>query len=220
MAKLKNIETVQKMLRGDSRWQRRTTVGFTDLNAAKERQKTRADGEIWEEKDINGDVTCWWRQEGSTKVKYHRHPELSDEMQRVLQELKSFPNCRHEECKTKKPSRLDMKMRSIHGMCFDCVIEMETEMKIKDPAKFRQYALDKMKNNAIGFFADADKEVEVIKESLGNINYTTSDGETETWSSDNKEALVKRVEEDYQKFKEEILNSFTAGENNAKENPI
>ena len=62
-----------------------------------------------------------------------------------------------------------------------------------------------MKQNANSFFAQADKEVEIIKQSLNSISFAGENGEVETWSSDNVKALMEKIDTDYNLLKEKVF---------------
>lgn len=206
MTKLKNVKIVSELLQGTSKFQTRKTVGFSDVQYQLNKTRTRELGEIWAEVDANDDVICWWEQKDGYKVKYNVHPTLSAELQKVRENLRSFPNCPKETCTCTMPRPIDIKFRVKTGMCEDCTITHETKLKIR--GEFKEYAIEKMRNNALAFFKDADLEVEAIKESLGDISYVTADGEVETWTSDNRNVVLDRINEEYSKFKQEILEAY------------
>lgn len=206
MTKLKNVKIVSELLQGTSKFQTRTTVGFSDVEYQKEKGKQRQIGDIWPQINAKGEIECWWEQKDGYKVKYNVHPELSKRFQEVRDELKSFPNCPKETCTCTMPRPIDIKFRVKTGMCEDCTITHETKLKIR--GEFKEYAIEKMRNNALAFFKDADLEVEAIKESLGDISYVTADGEVEKWTSDNRSVVLDRINEEYSKFKQEILEAY------------
>mgnify|MGYP003557943760 FL=1 len=204
MSKLKNIEALQHMMAGTHRLQTKTIHGFVDAEAEHEKNKRREIGEIWEEKDFNGH-SIWWEQKDGYRVKYHRHPDVS----KMIHELNtSFPNCPKETCTCLSPTRLDFKFQRMMGMCEDCLIKMETKMKLE--GTFNQYAIDKMKANAEAFFRDADKEVEVLKMALKDVSFVGDEtGEVERWSNEGSDTLIKNIDENYATFKEKIFEKLT-----------
>lgn len=209
MAKLNNLQIVKSLLDGTSKYHGSKSVGYEDLEKKAEMRKSREVGEIWEEKNADGTTHCWWEQRESYRVRYNVHPDIAKELHSLKNQDNLYPNCKY-TCRSKKKSKLDEKMQKIHGMCFDCVIEMETKLKME--GKFNDYARNKMRNNAQAFFVDADREVEVLKESLKKIEYVNQDGREEKWEMTNKDAFIEKVDEDYKNFKETVLNSFNPGE--------
>ena len=162
--KLKNIKAVNEMLLGTHRTQTRTTVGFSDTGTSTEKNKKREVGETWEEKNASGNIEYVTQKEGY-RVRSNVSPEMSAYYEKIREELKSFPNCQKEGgCTCKSPSVLDEKFRKIVGMCHDCLVTYETKLKMR--GQFNEYALDKMKQDAVSFFKRADVEVGLFKESL------------------------------------------------------
>lgn len=203
---MNNIEILKKIIKGESKYHTKTTVGFSDIDYVQEKQKKREIGDIWPQINAKGEIDCWWEQKDGYKLKYNIHPELSKRFQEVRDELNTFPNCPKETCTCTIPKPIDIKFRVKTGMCEDCTISYETKLKLT--GKFNEYAVEKMRNNALAFFKDADKEVEEIKNQIENISYITSDGEVEKWTSDNYQKFKDRIDEQYLKFKEDILNLY------------
>lgn len=205
MAKLQNIKALKQMLDGNHRMQTRKTIGFSD---AKDTSKNREVGEIWEEKDIHGNP-IWWEQAKGYRIKHHVHPNISKEIQHIREYLKSFPNCRKEICTCKQPTRIDEKFRRLVGMCEDCLIAYETKLKIE--GNFNEYALKKMEENAKSFFDQADREFEILKREVENINFAGDENDIdpiEKWSFQNPEAYKQFLEERYNEFKNKTMEKF------------
>jgi hypothetical protein len=69
-------------------------------------------------------------------------------------------------------------MYNIHGKCADCVIEMETQLKIE--GKFEEYErnfLNQNKKSHLNEFENALNEYEKSK----NEDFITEDGDKERW---------------------------------------
>jgi hypothetical protein len=144
MAKqLQNIKAIQQMLDGEHRFQTKKTVGFSDTESVREKSKTRAVGEIWEETDTATGIVTVIEQRDGFRIKKSKN---SDALQSARDYIRSFPNCQKETCTCAQPNHLDEKMRKINGMCFDCTIEFEHNLKVS--GKFNEYAHQKIKNNA------------------------------------------------------------------------
>ena len=197
-SKLKNVKALRQMLDGNHRLQTRKTIGFSDSEATVNRSKVREVGEIWEEKDFHGN-TVWWEQHDGWRLKSSHHPDLQKTFQDIREYQRSFPNCSKEKCTCVNPSRIDEKFRRMMGLCEDCVISMETSLKIQ--GKFNEYAFDKMKANAESFFKQADVEVEVLKREIQNIHFagdeTDQNNVVEKWSFQDTEAYLKNIDEKY-----------------------
>lgn len=196
------------MLQGDHRLQTKTTVGFSDVEFDKEKVKEREIGEIWEEVNAEGKVNCWWEQKDGYRIRYNVHPDVSERMDSIRAYLRSFPNCQKETCTCLKPTHLDEKFRRLMGMCEDCLVTMETRLKIQ--GKFNEYALKKMRDNANSFFEQADKEVEVLKRELQNITVVGDEhgDPVEKWGFQDPESFLNFIDENYKNFKEKIMEKF------------
>jgi hemerythrin-like domain-containing protein len=109
-------------------------------------------------------------------------------------------------------------MQKIHGMCFDCVIEMEHELK-KD-GKYEEYEQNKIRENALAWLRSAERDVEMLKEAYTQAStfVTNSDGETEHWSAKmTPEEFKEQIEDQFAKFKEDFLKKLN-GETEQDEN--
>lgn len=198
------------MLDGTSKWHTRKSIGFSDIESVKEKNKERGDGEIWEEK-TSEHSSVWWRMENGIKVKYSVHPTVADELREARLGLKKFSNCPKEICTCTNPTRIDEHFRKKTGMCEDCLISFETKLKIQ--GKFNEYALNRMKANAESFFKQADGDVEEIKKELGStVSFIDENGEVEKWDVEGKSNLLNRIDTDYQKFKDTVLSKFNPEE--------
>jgi len=209
-SKLQNIKALNQMLEGNHRLQTKKTIGFSDVHSASEKNKKREVGETWEEKDLSGNIVYWTQNQGF-RTKSNVSPEMSKFYSDIREEQYKFPNCQKETCTCKSPTSLDQKFRRIVGMCHDCLVGFETKLKIQ--GKFNEYALDKMKANAEAFFKQADKEVEVIKESFKEVAFVNSEhGDVEKWEGLDSEKLIEKVDTDYKKFKEKTMEKFNANQ--------
>lgn len=198
--KLQNIKAVNQMLTGEHQFQTNKTVGFTDTN---KEVKKHLVGETWEETDLKSGITYIMEQKDGYVMKTKKGAE---KLQSVRDELLTFSNCPKETCTCKTPNHLDRKMRSLHNMCYDCVIDMEHKMKIN--GTFNEYARNRMKQNALAWLERAEKDVELLKQS-----YTTSyqvianaDGMVETLDARmTPEQFAEKVEREFQEYKEKFI---------------
>jgi hypothetical protein len=105
-----------------------------------------------------------------------------------------------------KTHPLDEKMRKIHGMCFECVIEMEHELK--KSGKYEEYERNKIRENALAWLATAEQDVKLLRETYTQAAkfVSNSDGVTETWTSKmTPEEFDATIQEQFNKFKENFL---------------
>jgi hypothetical protein len=197
MAKLQNMKAVREMLAGEHRFQRKTTVGYE----GKKDTAIRKVGDIWDETLPNGDVVEWEQKQGY-RVKRRKITKILD---KVREELNSYPNC-YDTCEKKKTAKYtqhDKKIRDVHGMCLDCLAKYETYLKAN--GEFEEYERQRHLESAKAFFKDAEVEKEVIKKALETIEYVEEDGSKEVWKSENKQALLDKIDRDFEKLKKDIL---------------
>lgn len=207
MSKLKNVDAIKQMLDGDHKIQTKTTLGYTG-NA---KHVKREIGEKWEEVDPKNGNTYVWEQKDGYRIR-HGNLDAVRELIKSMEMPETCPTC-------SKPiiqSNLNKKMWNIHKKCSDCVIEMEAKLRYE--GKFEEYAKNIMYNNAIAWFKDADKEVQIIKDELDKqfVEYVNADGRSEKWEQTDKEKWLQKIDEDYYKLKETIINNLS--QENEKQN--
>jgi hypothetical protein len=213
--KLQNIKAIQQMLEGQHKFQTKKTIGFSDAEETAEKNRKRVVGDIWEETDTVTGITYVIEQRDGFRIKKTKSSEV---LQTVREELRSFPNCRKETCTCLGKHPLDIKMQKIHGMCFDCVIEMEHELKKE--GKYEEYERNKVRENALAWLRSAERDVEMLKEAYTTAStfVTNSDGETEHWSAKmTPEEFKEQIEDQFAKFKENFLKKLN-GETEQNEN--
>ena len=214
--KLQNVKAVTEMLQGTHKFQTKKTVGFSDSAATAKNNEKHAVGDIWEETDPGSKITYVLEQFEGFRTK---KPKNSDALQSVRTELRTFPNCRKETCTCAGSHHLDKKMKKVHGMCFDCTIEMEHELKVA--GKFEEYEQQKIRENAMAWLATAERDVEMLKEAYTTAAkfVTNSEGETESWGAKmTPEEFEETVQAQFNIFKENFLKQldkqFNKHENN------
>ena len=153
--KIENVQDVKKLLAGEHDSQNRVQVGYAGEKS--EDTETRKVGDKWFDSDGNE-----WEQKNGYKVK------LGKQWQQELHEyLTQFKNCPKETCTCSMPKRLDEKMRMIHGMCFDCVVDMEHKLRLE--GKWDEYENRKVKENALAWLAEAERDKNIVAEELINL---------------------------------------------------
>ena len=187
--KLKNVKAVKEMVAGTHKSQTKTTVGFGETKTIVKREV----GDRWT--DDNGNV---WEQKKGYKVKLGKLSELR-------KELNTFPNCKKEICTCTNPKRNDIKMKTIHGMCFDCVIEMEHKLKIE--GKYEEYEREKIFANMKSWLKGAEVEKEALKTAL-KARFVNEDGSIEEWSEMSWEEVEKKIDNEFRLFKENYLKKW------------
>ncbi len=201
--KLQNIKAIQQMLDGTHKFQTKKTVGFSDAGATAKKNERHEVGDVWEETDSVTGITYVIEQREGFRIKKTKNTDI---MQEVRDELSAFPNCRKETCTCAGKHHLDKKMRKIHGMCFDCVIEMEHELK--KSGEYDQYEQNKVRENALAWLASAERDVALLRETYTQAAdfVSNGDGATETWTAKmSPEEFDQTIQEQFNKFKENFL---------------
>ena len=186
--KIDGLKDVKKLLGGTHDSQTKIQLGYD--GETKEIKPIRKVGERWF--DEKGDE---WEQKDGYTVK------LGKVWQQELHEyLNSFSKCPKETCTCSMPKRLDQKMKKIHGMCFDCVIEMEHKLRIE--GKWDRYEKNKLKENALAWLKEAESDKNRIVEELSRLEFTKNEfGDIEKWDTKiNKNELLKKIEDEFEQF--------------------
>jgi ElaB/YqjD/DUF883 family membrane-anchored ribosome-binding protein len=213
--KLQNIKAIQQMIDGTHKFQTRKTVGFSDADATAKKNEKHEPGDTWEETDPVTGVTYVIEQREGFRIKKTKN---SDVFQSIRDEMRSFPNCPKETCTclTQKTynSPANEKMRKIHGMCLDCVVDMEHELK--KSGKYAEYEQNKIRENALAWLESAERDVELLKRTYTEASkfVTNADGLTEEWSAKmTPEEFDETIQKQFDKFKENFLKNLNGEEN-------
>ena len=193
--KLKNIKAVSEMIEGNHKTQTKKTISFDKKEVVR-----REVGELWT--DTKGQE---WEQRKGYKVKVGKLAKLREE-------LKGFPNCRKDVCTCTDAGQADLKMKAYHGMCLDCVTDMEHDLKLK--GEYDEYERKKLLNNAESWLKEAEIEKEVLKSTI-KASFINEDGSIEEWDGLSEEEVMKQIEEGFEKFKENFIGKLK-GELNEK----
>ena len=208
--KLQNIKAVQQMLDGSHKFQTKKTTGFSDAKLVAQKNERHEVGDTWEETDSTGNVFVIEQKDGF-RIRKTKNSEIFQELR---DDLKSFPNCRKETCTCPGTHPIDKKMQVIHKMCFDCVLEMEHELK--KAGTFNEYEHNKVRENALAWLADAERDVAMLKQTYTQAAkfVTNSEGEIETWAAKmSPEEFDQTVQAQFDIFKENFLKRLN-GESN------
>jgi hypothetical protein len=201
--KLHNVKTIQQMLDGTHKFQTKKTTGFTDAENASQKNKLRLVGESWEETDVNGNTYIVEQKDGFRI----RKTKNNKTFQELRTELNTFTKCRKEICTCITPNHLDEKMRVFNGMCYDCTIEFEHELRTN--GKYDEYEQHRIKQNAMAWLNAAEYDVDVLKNAYTQASkfVTNADGETETYAARmTPEEFNEKVESQFNEFKQRFLN--------------
>ena len=208
--KLQNVKAVQQMLDGSHKFQTKKTTGFSDAKLVAKKNERHVVGDTWEESDSVGNKFIIEQQDGF-RIKKTKNSKIFQELR---DDLRSFPACRKETCTCAGTHPIDKKMQIIHKMCFDCVIDMEHEMK--KAGTYEEYEQNKIRENALAWLAAAERDVVMLKQTYTQAAefVTNSDGALETWGAKMSPAeFEETVQTQFNKFKENFLKNLN-GETN------
>ena len=206
--KLQNIKAVKQMLDGTHKFQTKKTIGFSDAKQKAKKNEKRNIGDTWEEKI--GNTIYIIEQKNGFRVKKPKNSVATE----VRKYLNSYPNCRQTCCKTKF-GPVDEKMRIIHGMCLDCVVDMEHELKKQ--GKYEEYERKKMTENAMAWLKRAEQDVKMLKEAYTQASSTVmnADGRLEHWSAKmTNEEFDEKIQKGFDEFKTKFLKNLHKREKN------
>jgi hypothetical protein len=210
--KLQNVKAVQDMLQGTHKFQTKKSIGFSDVEASAKQSEKHDVGDVWEEHDPVTNTIHVLEQRDGFRI---RKPKNSDALQTIRDEMRSFPNCRKETCTCVGKHPADIKMRKIHGMCLDCVIDMEHELR--KSGEYEAYEKNKIRENAMAWLKSAERDVEMLKQAYTESSkfVSSTNGDVETWDAKmTPEQFNETVQTQFDKFKENFLNNLNKENNN------
>lgn len=117
------------------------------------------------------------------------------------------------KCQVVMNKKLDNKMYWLHQMCFDCTVEMETQLRIQ--GKWEEYERNKIKENLRSYVKDTEQQVKEEKEKLDSgttavdvINEQLASIDYEKWKlpaadiahyKQRMDTLLKDMHDDFEK---------------------
>lgn len=186
--KLKNIKAVNEMLLGEHKTQTKKSISFEGKKFVKKEV-----GETWIDDDGQS-----WEQKNGYRVKVGKFAKLRED-------LKAFPNCNKETCTCIEPGQADLKMKAYHGVCLDCVVEMEHDLKLK--GEYDEYERTKLLNNAESWLKEAEVEKEVLKSTI-KASFINEDGSIEEWDGLSEEEIVSKIDDGFEEFKTNFIDKL------------
>ena len=165
----RDIQRMRNLITGDLSGKTQTQVGYEKYT------HTHQEGDIWE---ANGKQ--WTIKNGikQTVTKY-------DDLKRLIVLPLACPNC----SKAMKVNQYNKKYYALHGMCFDCVIEYETNLRHE--GKYEEYEKQILNANK-NFFLD--EALQILDDFENHKETSVSEaGDIENWSGGNvdKDELKK-----------------------------
>jgi len=189
---------------GYSKDQERQNKALKDLISGKEHEKSYIQVGYEGKKDES--------QGGKT-----RKSELTD----IMSEIRMPWFC--PECKKAMKKKLDDKFWRLMGHCFDCQVEFENKLRIKDYQEYERYAREKVLENQMSQLKDLEQSIDDFEKTGGkktwynNVGVNTPMLEEDKWEMGEKE-FDKTIQEardfirDNRKKVEEAQQQLTGAE--------
>ena len=168
--KRKDVERMRNLIKGKTGESAELQVGY------KAKKEDHKEGDIWEEGGKK------WTIKDGIKQTYTKLDKVKKEAILPL----FCPNCG-----TLMKHRNDTKMYKIHKKCFNCVMDMEMDIKLN--GDFESYERNIVANNAESYLKDLEHHLlELLNTS--NSQFVSEKGEVERWKGGlNKEVMEKEV---------------------------
>lgn len=185
--KLKNLQALEQMLAGTHKSQTKKNISLHQSD--KDKHVLRKVGDKWT--DSEGKE---WEQMKGYKVQNNIRVSAFERPR----------NCAKEQCSFGW-HKLDRKFDGIHGLCFDCGIKKEHEMRTD--GTWEAYEKERVGLNIKAWLKDAEQEVEELKDGIKEAyEYVNEDGTREEWKSGyDVEGLKAAIDKEFEKTKKELL---------------
>jgi hypothetical protein len=156
----------------------------TQIQAGWEKnKKDRKEGDIWEENGKTWTIKSGIKQ-SVTKL---------DGVKKLANIPLSCPKCN----KHLKLNQANKKMYRLHQMCLDCVIERDTDMKIR--GEWQDYESKIMNANKDATLADFENALDSWMKD--NDSFVTENGDVESWTSADKTKMYEEIKSYIEKAK-------------------
>lgn len=183
---MKNIDIVKSYVAGERPF---VKVGYTgDIN----KYIIRKEGETWT--DSSG--KNWIHKNGVTKT-------VTRVMDIIREEINQ--KCTECKCEIRWGSRHDSKIHAKTGMCMDCLIKAETQLRVE--GKYKAYEKKKMLSNELAHLKSLKKHIEDSKTYLEEhkvFTFVNSNGLVEEWDNEASDNVRKSLKKDFAKCLKEI----------------
>ena len=177
----RDVQRMRNLISGKTQEKTRTQAGYEKQSVV------YAEGDIWQE---NGKT---WTIKNGIKQNITKF----DDIKRLVVLPLTCPCCN----KPMKITEVNKKMYSIHNKCFDCVIEMEHNLrKIGKYKEYEQATLNANKNSMVD---DLEKALDAWLND--KETYVTEQGDVEDWANTSKEKDYLQAKEVLQKIRDAEL---------------
>ena len=176
-----DISRIRNIIEGRYGEKTKTQIGFS------QKKEEHKEGDIWEENEKTWTIKNGIKQT-ITKL---------DSIKELIKFPLKCPCC----SKAMKPNQYNKKMYAIHGKCFDCVLEMETKLKLE--GKFEEYEKQLLNQNRLSHLDEFETAIDEYVKSTSE-SFITEDGKKERWlgggiDDEWVEEMRKYIQEEKQK---------------------
>jgi hypothetical protein len=181
----RDVQRMRNIIKKDYNAKTTTQVGYSKAYI------DHKEGDVWEE-----DGKKWTLKNGikQTLTRF-------DSLKKAINLPIACPNC----SKGMKTTTLNKKMWPIHKMCFDCVITMETKLKLT--GEYEKYVRNITNRGVKTYIKDLeDALLDMASES--NESFVTEAGDIEKWGGNG--LGNKKLTQDLQEYIEELKNHITS----------
>ena len=175
-----NIEIIKKIVDGDQPF---IQVGYTGPS------KLRKNGDVWKDgKDIK------WKKENGAIIRIN---DQADSIRDLVK--RKCSSCGFDIGML--GNRMDEKMYTKTGLCYDCTLLRDTEMIIK--GEFQNFSENKISKNKLSLAKEFKKNVietiEYLKKDDSKIEMVHANGDITTWVGSQNERLLEEAKKDLEK---------------------
>lgn len=179
----RDVQRMRNIITGNASGATGTQIGYS------KQSQDHQEGDIWEESGKQWTIKNGIKQ---TVTKF-------DKLKKMIVMPIACPSCN----KSLKIDSINKKMWAIHHKCFNCVLEMESE--IKRSGKWDEYEKQMLNNNKNAIVDDFELSVEEFYK-MQVDSYITEQGDVESWNGGKiNEEEIKNVKEYIKKLREHEL---------------
>jgi hypothetical protein len=182
--KERDVQRMRNIIKKDYTAKTTTQIGYSKA------QIDHKEGDVWDE---NGKQ---WTIKNGIKQTVTRFDKLKESILLPL----TCPKCN----KAMKNHHLNKKMWPIHKMCFDCVITMESKLKLT--GQYEEYARNLINRGVKAHIKDLEDALLELALDESNEGFVTEAGDIEKWAGKgiDKQKIIQDLQEYIQKLKDHV----------------
>jgi hypothetical protein len=140
----------------------------------------------------------WADASGKKWIQTKNGPQTITRVLDIIREEAGLEKCTSCGCELRWRGRLDQKMYYKTKKCFDCVIEEETNLRLK--GQFKLYESKKLIENELAYLEDVRQHLKDSKDYLDShkqLTYVNGNGLVEEWDNVSRDELLENVKKDF-----------------------